>query len=206
MALPGHNSNRAGGVAGERLRSLIERIERLEEEKASIAADIRDIYAEAKGNGFDPKTMRHIIKLRKMEHAEREEHEALIDIYKASLGMLDGTPLGEAAIKRLTKEAMAEGENPGAFPDASEPEQAANADPLSGITVQEARDMGRQAALEGEPVTSNPFPARDPRRSAWDEEWCMTAGSDGMELPEAWRRSPKKGHGGSEGGATGEAA
>ena len=76
-----------GGVAADRLRSLIERIERLEEEKAGIASDIRDIFAETKGAGFDVKIMRTILKLRKMNEADRSEQETLIDVYKKALDM-----------------------------------------------------------------------------------------------------------------------
>jgi uncharacterized protein (UPF0335 family) len=70
-----------GGIAAGQLRALIQRIERLEEEKAGLAADIRDVYAEAKANGFEPKIMRQVIKLRKMERADRQEQEALLDLY-----------------------------------------------------------------------------------------------------------------------------
>ncbi|MCC6205289.1 MAG: DUF2312 domain-containing protein [Hyphomicrobiales bacterium] len=74
-------------VAAGQLRALIERIERLEEEKKTIADDIKDIYAEAKGNGFDTKAIRTIIRLRKKDQAEREEEETILDLYKAALGM-----------------------------------------------------------------------------------------------------------------------
>lgn len=77
-----------GGVAGEQLKSYLERIERLEEEKSALAVDIREVFAEAKGNGFDVKTMRQVLKLRKMEHAERDEQEHMLDLYKRALGML----------------------------------------------------------------------------------------------------------------------
>lgn len=73
------------GIAADRLRSLIERIERLEEEKAAIASDIRDVYAEAKGAGFDTKIMRAIIRLRKMNAADRDESDYLIDVYRKAL-------------------------------------------------------------------------------------------------------------------------
>lgn len=78
-----------GGIAAEQLRSYIERIERLEEEKAGLAADIRDIYAEAKGTGFDTKIMRQILRLRKLEKEDRQEQEELLDLYKQALGMLE---------------------------------------------------------------------------------------------------------------------
>ena len=74
-------------ISAEQLRLFIERIERLEEEKRAIADDIKDVYAEAKGTGFDAKTMRAIIKLRKMEKHHRDEAEALLDTYKAALGL-----------------------------------------------------------------------------------------------------------------------
>ncbi len=76
-----------GGITGERLRSLIERIERLEEEKKALSDDIREVYAEAKAEGFDAKTMRQVIRLRKMEVNDRQEQEALLDTYLAALGM-----------------------------------------------------------------------------------------------------------------------
>ena len=77
-----------GAVAAGQLRSFIERIERLEEEKKGIADDIRDVFAEAKGNGFDTKIMRQVIRLRKKDTAERQEEEAILDLYLSALGML----------------------------------------------------------------------------------------------------------------------
>ena len=76
-----------GGIAGDVLRSYIERIERLEEEKAGIAANIREVFAEAKGNGFDTKVMRQLIKLRRMEPQDVAEQDDLLDLYKRALGM-----------------------------------------------------------------------------------------------------------------------
>lgn len=85
-----------GGIAAERLLSFIERIERLEEEKANLQNDIKEVFAEAKASGFDTKIMRQVLKLRKLEAAEREEQEELLDLYKRALGMQDGPPLAEA--------------------------------------------------------------------------------------------------------------
>lgn len=76
-----------GGITPAQLRSYIERIERLEEEKTSLTADIRDVYNEAKANGYDPKVMRQIIKLRKMDQSDRREQEELIDVYMRALEM-----------------------------------------------------------------------------------------------------------------------
>jgi uncharacterized protein (UPF0335 family) len=75
------------GVSGERLKQYIERIERLEEEKAGIADDVRDVYAEAKSAGFDSKIMRMIVRLRKMASEKRREEEELLDIYKSAIGL-----------------------------------------------------------------------------------------------------------------------
>ena len=80
-------TSNVGGVAGDWLKSFIERIERLEEEKAAIGADVREIYAEAKAVGFDTKVMRQVVKLRKMDRQDREEQEQLLDLYLAAIGM-----------------------------------------------------------------------------------------------------------------------
>lgn len=95
----GHNSQTTtvGGVAGDALRQYIERVERLEEEKKVIAEDIKEVFAEAKGNGFDTKIMRKIISLRKMEESERDEQDTLLDLYKAALGMQPSFDLEDAA-------------------------------------------------------------------------------------------------------------
>jgi uncharacterized protein (UPF0335 family) len=76
-----------GGIAADQLRSLVERIEKLEEEKKALSDDIRDVYAQAKGSGFDLKVMRQVVRLRKMNSAERQEQETLLDIYKRALGL-----------------------------------------------------------------------------------------------------------------------
>ena len=77
-----------GGIAGAQLKSFIERIERLEEEKQALADDIKEVYAEAKANGFDTKTLRTVIRLRKQDSNERQEAEALLDLYLNALGMV----------------------------------------------------------------------------------------------------------------------
>jgi len=75
------------GFAKEHLKSFIERIERLEEEKAALAADIREVYSEAKGTGFDTKIMRQVVRLRKLDTADRQEQDAILDLYLSALGM-----------------------------------------------------------------------------------------------------------------------
>ena len=76
-----------GGIAGDQLRQYVERIERLEEEKQGIQSDIKDVYAEAKANGFDTKIMRQVIRLRKQDQQERQEQGELLDLYCRALGM-----------------------------------------------------------------------------------------------------------------------
>ena len=79
---------RPGGVAVDQLKSIIARIEKLEEEKAGISADIRDVFSEAKGNGFDVKAIKTILKLRQLDESEREEQETILDTYLHAIGMI----------------------------------------------------------------------------------------------------------------------
>jgi uncharacterized protein (UPF0335 family) len=76
-----------GGIAADRLRSFVERIEQLEEEKSALTADIREIYSEAKGTGFDVKALRQVIRLRKLDQSERQEQEEMLDLYKRVLDL-----------------------------------------------------------------------------------------------------------------------
>ncbi|MFT9252010.1 MAG: DUF2312 domain-containing protein [Acetobacter okinawensis] len=89
MSELGHNSNdpAVGGIAADRLRSIVERVERLEEERKGLAGDIKDIFTEAKSAGFDVKVLRQIIRIRKQEPSEVEEQETLLDVYRRALGM-----------------------------------------------------------------------------------------------------------------------
>lgn len=91
-----HDTRNSSGVedsvAQDQLRAFIERIERMEEEKAAIAADIKEIYAEAKGTGFDTKILRKIVSIRKMDANERMEQEALLELYMSALGMVAAPP------------------------------------------------------------------------------------------------------------------
>jgi uncharacterized protein (UPF0335 family) len=77
----------AKAFAKDQLKSLVERIERLEEEKAALTADIREVYSEAKGNGFDTKIIRQVVRIRKLDRADRQEQEAILDLYLSALGM-----------------------------------------------------------------------------------------------------------------------
>lgn len=89
--------SQTGGVAAGQLKSFVERIERLEEEKKGIADDIRDVFGEAKAQGFDTKIMRQVIRLRKKDTAERQEEEALLDLYMHALGMAPAAEPAETA-------------------------------------------------------------------------------------------------------------
>lgn len=92
-----------GGNSGAQLRSIVERIERLEADKAEIASDIRDVYKEAKGNGFDVKALRFIVRRRKQDAQKVADHEAIVETYLHALGDLASTPLGQAAIARAVE-------------------------------------------------------------------------------------------------------
>jgi uncharacterized protein (UPF0335 family) len=102
MAKDGESATR---FAKDQLKAFVERVERLEEEKKSISDDIRDVYAEAKGNGYDVKALRTIVRLRKQDVNERKEQEAILETYMHALGMLADLPLGKSAIERATRAA-----------------------------------------------------------------------------------------------------
>ena len=85
----GNAETRTGGITADRLRSIVERIERLEEERKALASDIKDIYSEAKSAGFDVKVLRQLIRVRKQEPAEVEEQETLLDVYRRAIGMAE---------------------------------------------------------------------------------------------------------------------
>lgn len=192
------------------LLGFVERFEQLARQKATIVAMEKDVAAEAKSTGFDVPTIKRVVKARiksaeeiKAEQEARAEKEALFEIYCASLGMLDGTPLGEAARTRLAKEFKEtpppkpkKGRGKGAaVPDDDEP--AAEPAPAPPMTIgpeeiAAARSAGADAHKSGVSVLKNPYTAGDPRRASWDEGWCAEAGSDGMDIPAAYRRTPKK--------------
>jgi uncharacterized protein (UPF0335 family) len=85
--LPRSEDDGPADVSGKRLKSFIERVEKLEEEKAALAEDLKEVYAEAKGTGFEPRIMRRIVKLRKMDVEKRREEDELMELYKSALGM-----------------------------------------------------------------------------------------------------------------------
>lgn len=98
-------------IARDQLRSIVERVERMEEEKKVIVDDIKDIYAEAKANGFDTKTIRTIVRLRKQDEAERQEQEALLDLYMHALGMTTEDPTPAKPKSKSSKKATKFGDD-----------------------------------------------------------------------------------------------
>ncbi|HZL31297.1 MAG TPA: DUF2312 domain-containing protein [Pseudolabrys sp.] len=88
MSMPAEKEQPATRFAKDQLKAIVERIERLEEEKKATSEDIRDVYAEAKGNGFDAKALRAIVRMRKMDSDERREQEEILETYMHALGML----------------------------------------------------------------------------------------------------------------------
>lgn len=215
MGSTSRRSAQPNSSANALLRSYAERIVRLKEEIKALQGDIKDVRNEAGAQGFDKKALMIVVS-RMMEdevkRASRQETEALADIYLASLGMLDGTPLGDAARRRMDEPSEPDlgapepdsaddfGGDPDGARDGDSPPAAAQ--PPSGAMSQEqidgARTGGEEAAAAGRSVLSNPYVAGDPRRAAWDEGWCRYTGSDGMDLPPAFRRKPKKPHGGAD--------
>lgn len=183
-----------GGGAAALLSDFVHEIEELEADKQLIAEQIKAKKAAAKAAGFEIKVINQIIKERRASEAERREFQALLEMYRAALGMLDGTPLGAAARKRLMgdpdPEPDAEGGDEGESGSGGKAEAPAAPEPA--LDLEGARAAGRAAAREGKRIIDNPFLADDPRRAAWDEGWCAETGSDGMDIPASWRRKEKK--------------
>jgi uncharacterized protein (UPF0335 family) len=194
----GHNHQ-----AADRLRSYAERAEHLLEEMAALREDMKDLKLEVKAAGFDVKTFNTMLKDRQLSQEELQEKIALEEIYRSALGMLDDTPLGAAALKRLSKPEPPPPPPPGEAPPEAEPTPGSKSPgapppeppPPAAPTPEEitaARLAGADAQVRGEKVTSNPHPFADPRRAAWDAGWCTSAGSDGMDIPAAWKRTSTK--------------
>lgn len=187
-------SNTTNGM----LKSFVERLARLEDQKQEIADDIKSVKTEAAGEGFDKKVLTRMVKEYRMDASERaaeREFETICELYRASLGMLDGTPLGESARQRAAEPPKAKPEEspdddktPGrATTEATaEPEEGSPEFPVEDLAA--ARERGREDAKSGVKIIANPYTAGDPRRAAWDESWCAETGNDGMEIPEYLRR------------------
>lgn len=196
--MPKDDERGTNTVRGEELRGLIERVERLREEKAKFADDEKVVFAEAKSAGYTPRYMRAILKLRQFTPSEREEDEAMMDLYLSAIGMARETPLfrhvqgmgvdvaaREKVIEALKLLAPEDGEitvKVGNSPrmrlrrdkDGVHVEEVKDAPPA------EAHDLGRQARRDDKPVIANPFAWDDERRRSWDEGWRAEDGGDGM--------------------------
>lgn len=182
----------------DELRSFRDRIVRSEEEKQAISDGIKDIYAEAKARGYDVKALRLTVK-RAREDAkarrERVETEEIAGLYMATLGMLDGTPLGEAARQRAAqRRAEPDPDEDAEAPEAGEADSQTTIAPesIGPEQIEEARQRGRDDAQAGKRILDNPFISGDPRRASWDEGFCEALGTDGMDIPPAFRRSKRK--------------
>jgi len=131
------------GIAGPQLKSFIERIERLEDEKRALGEDIKEVYTEAKGSGFEPKIMRQIIKIRRMDKAEHDEQETLLDLYKRALSMVP--EWGPTPRPPSSGRALSQRMHPSHHSSASARSRRAS---LRGILV-DYRDVGIELACRG---------------------------------------------------------
>lgn len=183
----------------EQLMHHVQQLEMLESEKDEAAAALREGFADAKAAGFDPGTLKVILKLRKMTPEQRQERRAMEAVYLATLGMLDGDPLTDEARRRL--DGRAEQHDPVRPPSPApktsagakeEPPADPPAPPPPPKDPEVARQEGRDAAAAGKRIYDNPYLAGDPARAAWDEGWCERSKSNGMDLPAAYQRRTAK--------------
>lgn len=197
------------------LIGFVENYEQVFREKASLKLREAGIDHEARSIGFDAPTIKRVARARlktaeqiEADQKAKAEKEALFEIYAASLGMLDGTPLGDAARERLAKEFKEaeppkadkkRGKKPGGAAAGAEPEENDEAlapgpppTTMGAEDIAGARAAGADAHGSGVSILKNPYVAGDPRRASWDEGWCAAAGSDGMDIPSAFRRAKKK--------------
>ena len=192
--------NKGPQGAGEEIRLLVERAMRIREDIRELKNDEKDVLAEAKSRGFDPKPIRKLISWLEKDPEKRREEDAVLELYKAAMGVGDGS-LSDAARAFVSERRKAEaGEDDGQLDAFTAPREAGGkdvstdfGDDLSDkpLTEEDARRLGAEAQKAGKPVTANPFKAGDERRLAWDEAWCGTAGSDGMDIPPELRPKAK---------------
>jgi uncharacterized protein (UPF0335 family) len=164
-------------AAQQQVRSIIERIENLEEQKKAISDDIREVYAEAKSNGHCVKTLRKIVALRKKDESQRLEEEALVATYMHALGMLPqlaDLPLGKAAI-------AATGHEPSEGPHSPEASVASQGK----ADMDRAYQRGCDAAEDGQKRFENPYLHEDPRHGVWDDGFAGRARQDAREMEAA---------------------
>lgn len=186
----------------ERLVIHVQNLERLQEIKDEASENLKAGFDWAKNDGYDPGTLRVVLKLRRMTESQRRERRALEAIYLAALGMLEGESLPNDARKRLDEQppddaksddTSGDSRKPGA-PDI-EPSKEIEPPQQPSLVLKdpaEARQEGADAAAAGKRVYDNPYPAGDPCRAAWDEGWCGHRKSNGMETPAAYQRRAEK--------------
>lgn len=201
-----------GNGMAARLVFYVRRVENLDEQIAELREERKAEMRAAAASGFDTKALAQMVRERRMDAAERQDYTATLQVYRAALGMLDGTPLGDLARRKFFKdqpppsESSDQGdiEDPDAKPAAPpQPPKAATQEDLD-----TARQEGREAAIAGKSIIDNPYGYGDARRAAYDEGWCEKADSDGMDIPKAFRRKgkPPKGNGANDDGADKKAA
>jgi uncharacterized protein (UPF0335 family) len=188
--------------AKDQLRSFVERVERLTSDKDEIASDIRDVYAEAKGQGFDVAALRAIIRLRKIDTDKRREAEAILDTYMLALGMLADTPLGRAAVERvrhepplLKKLVAADNAKRSKPPDPPRAKTLVNPNDLPDEkTIKDIADRAEKRSRDTEgsggsvpPATSN-TPQSTPAPAAAS---ASTSPPDDLDIPLFLRRKPE---------------
>jgi len=183
----------------EQLVHHVQNLERIEAERQAAAEDFSAALAGAKAAGFDPGTLRVVLRLRKLTPGQRKERRALEAIYLAALGMLEGDPLPDEARRRLDEEQQSrdmpgKGLSEAGSPPSREPKATPAPPPQLPMNLkdpEDARQEGRAAAAAGKRIYDNPYPAGDPCRAAWDEGWCEKKKSNGMDTPAAYQRRSK---------------
>lgn len=169
----------------------------LKQSVAELKGDIEEIYKDADEKGYDAKALKIAVR-RRHESAEarakRQETEALADLYSAAIGDLFGKPLDDLTRRRLDEQMRKPDEHrpPGegeAQAAQNELPDEATTPPEAAETAEQARDKGKQSRKDGLRIVDNPYHSSSPLRAAWDEGWCEEDGSDGMEVPAAWKRT-----------------
>jgi uncharacterized protein (UPF0335 family) len=182
--------------AAQELKNIVDRIVALNvERKATLAEfdeDIEGIYTEAEGKGFDVKALRLAVRRRHEtpeQRAKRYETEALADMYSAAIGDLAGKPLDDLTRRRIDEQ-MRQQQQQGQEPPEPSAQSELPTQPTEPVeTADQAREKGKQARRDGKRIVDNPYHSSSPLRALWDEGWCEEDGSDGMEVPQAWRRA-----------------
>lgn len=190
--------NKGPQGAGDELRLLIERAQRLRAEQKELKLDEKDVYLEAHGRGFDKKAVQRLVAWLEKDPDKRREAAAIDELYRSAIGVGDGS-LSDMA-REFVSERRKANDDPQSDAFQSPPDGGAKG-PISEdfgedlsdkpLTEDDARRLGAEAAKAGRPVTANPFKAGDERRAAWDEAWCGALGSDGMDIPPELRPTPK---------------